>query len=51
MGVKVEILITVSFDNVGSTFIVENSSSHVRSQHIDMRYSFVRENIRKVSSK
>jgi hypothetical protein len=43
MGVEVEIPITVRCDNVGAIFMAENSSSGVRSLHIDYRYHFDRE--------
>jgi phage pi2 protein 07 len=38
MRVKVEIPIMVSCDNVGAIFMAENSSSDMRSQHIDMHH-------------
>jgi hypothetical protein len=45
MGVDVGIPIVVRCDNVGSIFMAENSSSGIRTRHIDTRYHFVREHV------
>jgi hypothetical protein len=43
MGVDVKLPIVVRCDNVGVIFMAENSSSGIRTCHIDTRYHFVRE--------
>jgi hypothetical protein len=45
MGVEVKLPIVVKSDNVGAIFMAENSSSGVRTHHIDTRYHFVREHV------
>jgi hypothetical protein len=45
MGVQVKLPIVVRCDNVGAIFMAENSSSGVRTRHIDTRYHFVREHV------
>ena len=45
IGIKVELPIVVRCDNVGAIFMAENSSSGVRTRHIDTRYHFIREHI------
>ena len=45
VGIKIELPIVVRCDNVGAIFMAENSSSGVRTRHIDTRYHFVREHI------
>jgi hypothetical protein len=46
MGVDVKLLIVVRCDNVGAIFMAENSSSGIRTRHIDTRYHFVREHVK-----
>jgi hypothetical protein len=41
----VKLPIIVRCDNVGAIFMAENSSSGVRTRHVDMRYHFVQEHI------
>jgi hypothetical protein len=41
MGVEVKLPIVVRCDNVGAIFMAENSSSGIRTSHIDTRYHFV----------
>jgi hypothetical protein len=43
LGVNVKLPIVVRCDNVGAIFMAENSSSGIRTCHIDTRYHFVRE--------
>jgi hypothetical protein len=43
MGVDFKLPIVVRCDNVGAIFMAENSSSGIRTRHIDTRYHFVRE--------
>jgi hypothetical protein len=38
MGVDVKLPIIVRCDNVGAIFMAENSSSGIRTRHIDTRY-------------
>jgi hypothetical protein len=45
MGVDVKLPIVVRCDNVGAIFIAENSSSGIRTCHIDTRYHFIREHV------
>ena len=45
MGVQIKIPIVVRCDNIGAIFMAENSSSGVRTRHIDTRYHFVREHV------
>ena len=45
IGINIELPIVVRCDNVGAIFMAENSSSGVRTRHIDTRYHFVREHI------
>jgi hypothetical protein len=46
MVVDVHIPIIVRCNNVGATFMAENSSSRIRTRHIDTRYHFVREHVK-----
>ena len=48
IGINIELPIVVRCDNVGAIFMAENSSSGVRTRHIDTRYHFVREHIEDV---
>jgi hypothetical protein len=41
IGIEVELPIF----NVGAMFMAQNSSSGVRTRHVDTRYHFVRENV------
>jgi hypothetical protein len=43
--IEVELPIIVKTDNVGAMFMAQNSSSSVRTRHVDTRYHFVRENL------
>jgi hypothetical protein len=45
MGVDVKLPIVVRCDNVGAIFMAENSSSGIRTRHIDTKYHFVREHV------
>jgi Reverse transcriptase (RNA-dependent DNA polymerase) len=45
MGVQIKLPIVVRCDNIGAIFMAENSSSGVRTRHIDTRYHFVREHV------
>jgi hypothetical protein len=45
MRVDAKLLIIVRCDNVGAIFMAENSSSGIRTRHIDTRYHFVHENV------
>jgi hypothetical protein len=46
MGVDVKLPIFVRCDNVGVIFMAENSSSGIKTRHIDTRYHFVREHVK-----
>jgi hypothetical protein len=46
MGVDVKLPIVVRCENVGAIFMAENSSSGIRTRHIDTRYHFVREHVK-----
>jgi hypothetical protein len=43
--IEVKLPIIVRCDNVGAIFMAENSSSGVRTRHVDTRYHFVRDHI------
>jgi carbonic anhydrase len=43
MGVDVKLPIVVRCDNIDAIFMAENSSSGIRTRHIDTRYHFVHE--------
>jgi hypothetical protein len=45
IGIEVELPIIVKTDNVGSMLMAQNSSSGVRTRHVDTRYHLVRENL------
>jgi sulfatase maturation enzyme AslB (radical SAM superfamily) len=45
IGIEVELPIIVKTDNVGAMIMTQNSSSGVRTRHVDTRYHFVRENL------
>ena len=45
MLIEVKLPIIVRCDNVGAIFMAENSSSGVRTRHVDIRYHFVREHV------
>jgi hypothetical protein len=45
MGVDVKLPIVVRCDNVGAIFMAENSSSGIKTRHIETRYYFVREHV------
>jgi hypothetical protein len=45
IGIEVKLPIIVKTDNVGAMFMAQNSSSGVRTRHVDTRYHFVRENL------
>jgi hypothetical protein len=46
MGVDDKLPIVVRCDNVVAIFMAENSSSGIRTRHIDTRYHFVREHVK-----
>jgi hypothetical protein len=45
IGIEVKLPIIVKTDNFGAMFMAQNSSSNVRTRHVDTRYHFVRENL------
>jgi hypothetical protein len=45
IGIDVELPIVVKTDNVGALFMSQNSSTSVRSRHVDTSYQFIRENV------
>ena len=45
MLIEVKLPIIIRCDNVGAIFMAENSSSGVRTRHVDIRYHFVREHV------
>jgi hypothetical protein len=44
IGIELELPIVVKTDSVGALFMSQNSSTGVRSRHVDTRYHFIREN-------
>jgi hypothetical protein len=45
MLIEVKLPIIVRCDNVGAIFMLRNSSSVVRTRHVDIRYHFVCEHV------
>jgi len=45
LGVELALPIVVKTDNIGALFMSQNSSTGVRTRHVDTRYHFIRENI------
>ena len=45
IGIEMTLPIVVKTDNIGALFMSQNSSTGVRSQHVDTRYHFIRENV------
>jgi hypothetical protein len=43
IGIEVKLPIILKTDNVGAMFMAQNSSSGVRTRHVNTRYQFVRE--------
>jgi hypothetical protein len=41
--IKVNLPIIIKTDNIGAIFMAENSSTGVRTRHVDTRYNFIRE--------
>jgi hypothetical protein len=41
--IKVNLPIIIKTDNIGAIFMAENSSTGVRTRHVDTRYHFIRE--------
>jgi hypothetical protein len=44
IGIVVDLPIVVKANNIGALFMSQNSSTVVRSRHVDTRYPFIREN-------
>ena len=45
IGINIELQIIVKTDNIGAMFMAQNSSSGVRTRHVDTRYHYIRENV------
>ena len=45
LGVELDLPIVIKTDNIGALFMSQNSSSGVRTRHVDTRYHFIRENV------
>jgi hypothetical protein len=45
LDIEVKLPIVVKTDNIGAMFTAQNSSSGVRTRHVDTRYHFARENL------
>ena len=45
IGIDIELSIIVKTDNIGAMFMAQNSSSGVRTRHVDTRYHYIRENV------
>jgi hypothetical protein len=45
IGIEMTLPIVVKTDNIGALFMSQNSSTGVRSRHVDNRYHFFRENV------
>jgi hypothetical protein len=46
--IKVNLPLIIKTDNIGAIFMAENSSTGVRTRHVDTRYHFIREFIEDV---
>jgi hypothetical protein len=46
IGIEVKLPIIVNNDNVGAMFMAQNSSSGVRTRHVNTRYHFVQESLK-----
>jgi hypothetical protein len=44
IGISVDLPIVVKTDKIGALFMSQNSSTGVRTRHVDTRYHFIREN-------
>jgi hypothetical protein len=51
LEVDIKLLIVVRCDNVGAIFMAENSSSGIKTRHIDTKYHFVNEHVKDGSIK
>jgi len=47
IGINLDVLINIYFDNVSAINLAKNSVFHQRSKHIDFRYHFLRDQVRK----
>jgi hypothetical protein len=45
IGINIEPPIIVKTDNIGAMFMAQNTSSGVRTRHVDTRYHYIRENV------
>jgi hypothetical protein len=45
IGIDIELPIIVKTDNIGAMFMAQNSSSGMRTCHLDTRYHYIRENV------
>jgi hypothetical protein len=45
IGINIELPIIVKTDNIGAMFMAQNSSSGVRTCHVDTRYHYIRDNV------
>jgi hypothetical protein len=45
IGIEVELPIVVKTDNASALFMSQNSTTGVRSRHVNTRYHFIRENV------
>ena len=45
LGIELDLPIVVKTDNIGALFMSQNSSTGVRTRHVDTRYHIIRENI------
>jgi hypothetical protein len=45
IGIEMTLPIVVKTDNIGALFMSQNSSTGVRSRHVETRYHFIRENV------
>jgi hypothetical protein len=45
IGIDIEFSIIVTTENIGAMFMAQNSSSGLRTCHVDTRYHFIRESV------
>jgi hypothetical protein len=45
IGIDIEPPIIVKTDNIGEMFMAQNSSSGMRTYHVETRYHYIRENV------
>jgi hypothetical protein len=50
-AIDVDPAIVVKIDNIGAMFKAQNILTGVRTHHVDTRYHFIRENVKRITTK